>query len=215
MNIRYLILLLLVVTPLRLAAFDAEAFLLAIRLVESNDQEAPPPGAYGEQGAYQFRRMVWKQHTSSPFTQARNRSVADVIAVRHMNWIKKYLERNGVQATPYNIAMAWNAGIGNVTRGTSPQHSRDYAKRVTNLMACYTTVPKPEKKPSSPRIQITLGDTNSDTINVEFKTYKREVAINEPHIRVPGTIPKISLNGNDDIEPFRNSHKIIVASNES
>ncbi len=126
-----------------------EAFLGATRLRESNNQDWMT-GRFGERGSYQFRRSTWRLHTSASFDLAYNRAVADSIAHRHYKWLVKTLERNGVAATPYNIACAWNGGAGAVARGTVSRAAREYGECVNNLTAEFlqrqarTTVkPKP------------------------------------------------------------------------
>ena len=67
------------------------------------------------------------------FNEALDRRRSDEVAVRHYDWLKTSLERNGLEATVYNIALAWNAGIGAVVSGRVPAVSRDYASRVENI----------------------------------------------------------------------------------
>ncbi len=76
-------------------------------------------------------------HTQVPFSRAVDRSVSDVVAVKHYEWLKRNLEAGGVQATSYNIALAWNSGLNAVIRGRSPQVSHEYAQRAVNLAASF------------------------------------------------------------------------------
>lgn len=108
------------------------ATLEAIHKLE-NPQNSPRPGRHGELGAYQFRSATWRMHTTMPFSQAIDRASSDVVAVKHYEWIKRSLEEARVAPTPYNIALAWNGGIGAVIAGRSPRVSHDYAQRATNL----------------------------------------------------------------------------------
>ena len=105
----------------------------AIRLVESGDRYDSPRGKAGEVGAYQFQLMVWRQYTSAPFSKAETR-YADTIASRHYSWIAHRLQANGVEPASWNIAAAWNSGVGRVVSGRVPFAARDYATRVVNLM---------------------------------------------------------------------------------
>jgi hypothetical protein len=109
------------------------AMLSGIRVVETQDQLHPPRGKLGERGPYQFRRSTWRMHTSSSFELAENREVADVVAKRHYAWIETQLAAHGIEASPYNVAVAWNAGVNGVIRGTAPAGSHDYANRVLNI----------------------------------------------------------------------------------
>jgi hypothetical protein len=106
----------------------------AIHWIE-NPHDSPLPGPNGELGPYQFRESTWKMYTRLPFARARDRTASDEIAVRHYEWLKRALVRNGLAPTPFNIGLAWNAGIGAVLRGNAPAASVDYATRVNDLSA--------------------------------------------------------------------------------
>lgn len=116
------------------SAADRWETLQAIHWVE-NPHSSTRPGSHGELGPYQFRQTTWKMHTKQPFHLANDRQVADQVAVAHYEWLKAGLIRNGIKATSYNIAMAWNAGLSSVINGRAPARSRDYASRVTNLVS--------------------------------------------------------------------------------
>lgn len=120
----------------RAGADDRWETLRAINWVE-NPTNHTRTGRHGELGPYQFRPATWRMHTRKPFRHAVERQAADAVAVKHYEWIKRTLENAGVDATPYNIAMAWNTGVGNVLRGRVPQVSYDYATRVTNLVQTF------------------------------------------------------------------------------
>lgn len=114
------------------ANFRADT-LQAINWVE-NPSNDPRPGKFGELGAYQFRAATWQMHTQRPFADAIKRQYSDEVAVLHYEWLKSSLAKAGVEPSPYNIALAWNAGLGAVVRGRAPAVSHDYAQRVTNLV---------------------------------------------------------------------------------
>lgn len=78
-------------------------------------------------------------HTSAPFEHALDRSVSDVVAVKHYEWLKRGLEAAGLSATPYNIALAWNGGLAAVITGRSPLMAHDYARRAVNLVTVFET----------------------------------------------------------------------------
>ena len=105
----------------------------AIHRVE-NPLNLTRPGKFGELGAYQFRIGTWKMHTDLPFENALNRAQAEEVAIKHYEWIKRGLARNGLPQTPYNIALAWNGGLGSVIRGRLTPGAKDYAERVSNLV---------------------------------------------------------------------------------
>jgi hypothetical protein len=115
------------------SASDRWETLQAIHWIE-NPTESVAPGRFGELGAYQFRRTTWQKHTKQPFHLATNRAESDKVAVAHYEWIKRGLERNGIDASPFNIALAWNAGLSAVVEHRVPSVSRGYASRVVNLV---------------------------------------------------------------------------------
>jgi hypothetical protein len=84
-------------------------------------------------------------HTSSSFELAENREVANTVAKRHYAWIEAQLRANGIESSPYNVALAWNAGVNAVIRGAAPAVAHDYATRVINVAsAILDEAPKPQ-----------------------------------------------------------------------
>lgn len=124
------------VFSLTAVADDRWETLRAINWVENPTNHARV-GRFGELGPYQFRPTTWRMHTKRPFNQATERDAADEVAVRHYEWIKRSLQDAGVDASPFNIAMAWNSGVTNVLKGRVPEVSYDYATRVTNLVQTF------------------------------------------------------------------------------
>jgi hypothetical protein len=114
------------------AASERWETLQAIHLLE-NPNDTDRPGSLGELGAYQFREQTWKMHTSAPFSLALDRRVSDAVAVKHYDWLKSALERRGVEATPFRIALAWNAGLAAALGARPSPAAVDYATRVANL----------------------------------------------------------------------------------
>ena len=117
--------------PSSLGATERWETLEAIHWIE-NPRNSQEPGRYGELGAYQFREVTWRMHTSVPFARANDRKASDQVAVRHYEWLKSGLVRAGIEITPYTIALAWNGGLTAVVRGTISESTRDYADRVSN-----------------------------------------------------------------------------------
>jgi hypothetical protein len=113
-------------------AASRSATLEAIHKLE-NPRNSPKPGRHGELGAYQFRSMTWRMHTSLPFRNALDRGTSDEIAIKHYEWIKRGLETARVPATPYYIALAWNGGLAAAVSGRSPRVAHEYAQRAANL----------------------------------------------------------------------------------
>ena len=116
-----------------LAAAERTQVLLAIHQVE-NPANLTRPGPRGELGAYQFRRGTWRMHSQEPFSRANERAVADEVAVKHYEWIKRGLIRAGMEPNAFNIALAWNSGLQAVTSHRAPRASHRYAQRVANLV---------------------------------------------------------------------------------
>jgi len=102
-------------------------------MVESGNIYNCPPGRFGEQGPYQFRREVWNQYTRAPFARART-SFADEVAIQHYQWIATRLRSHGIAPTSWRVAAAWNGGVESVVSGRVPRATRDYASRVVNLV---------------------------------------------------------------------------------
>jgi hypothetical protein len=110
--------------------------LRAINLVE-NPTNQTQVGRFGELGPYQFRPATWRMHTDKPFRLAIQRDVADEVAVKHYEWIKRMLDQAGIEPNAFNIAMAWNCGLGAVVQGRVPSVTYNYAQRVSNLVEKY------------------------------------------------------------------------------
>lgn len=134
-HVRYVFLLLAALAIGGGAAFASERWetLQAINWVE-NPHNSTRVGPRGELGPYQFRPSTWRMHTNKPFALAVERQAADEVAVRHYEWLKRGLKSNGIDATPYNIALAWNAGLDRVVNGRAPASAQEYASQVSNLV---------------------------------------------------------------------------------
>lgn len=111
-------------------ALDREAFLWAIRQVETGD-DPHLVGTRGERGAYQFSWSTWRQHTRHAFIEAHG-PFAHEVALRHLRWIEQHLVVFA-EPTVVRLAEVWNAGLTNVRRGHVPAATQDYARRVEAL----------------------------------------------------------------------------------
>ncbi len=169
---------------LKAGADDRWETLRAINWVE-NPTNHTRMGRFGELGPYQFRAATWRMHTKKSFQLANQRETADAVAIQHYEWIKRTLGQAGIDASPFNIAMAWNSGVDNVLNGRAPSVSYDYAQRVTNLVhtfkrnaprATVAAVPAVEIKrpvigmvhfavlPDAPRFEIVLPPPAPDPV---------------------------------------------------
>jgi hypothetical protein len=132
-------------------ASDRWETLRAINWVE-NPTNQTQVGRFGELGPYQFRPATWRMHTQKPFRQAIQREVADEVAIKHYEWIKRTFEQAGVEPNVFNIAMAWNCGADAVISGRAPAVSYHYAERVANLVETLKerTRAEPTTEPTAP-----------------------------------------------------------------
>ncbi|HEX3728505.1 MAG TPA: hypothetical protein VHV47_01785 [Opitutaceae bacterium] len=112
------------------------ATLEAIHNLE-NPYDRSTPGRYGELGPYQFRETTWRQYSHEPFAHALNRCSSDQVAIACYERLKSVLVQHGLRPTAYNIALAWNGGIGAALNGHPSHAARDYAERASNLAADY------------------------------------------------------------------------------
>jgi len=135
-----LVLLSLAAVPTALAWERADV-LSAIHQVE-NPFNTLRVGSRGELGPFQIRPIVWNTHTQKPFPLAADPVEAQIIAELHYEWIKRGLERNGMEVSPYHIGLVWNAGLNATVNGRATEFSRYYAQRVANLVE-YATAPQP------------------------------------------------------------------------
>jgi len=54
--------------------------------------------------------------------------------LNNLRWLKRQLARKGIPASPFNLALCWNAGLTGATTGKAPVSSYEYARRmVANL----------------------------------------------------------------------------------
>jgi len=116
------------------SASERWATLEAIHQLE-NPRNSPEPGQLGELGPYQFREQTWRMYTQAPFIKALDRQSSDAVAVRHYDWLRGELERRGIEASAFRIALAWNGGIGAALDKHPGASVVDYATRAANLAA--------------------------------------------------------------------------------
>jgi hypothetical protein len=139
-------------------AWERGDVLEAIHQVE-NPNNTMRIGRRGELGPFQFRPVVWRMYTQKPFSLAADQAEAQTVAELHFDWIRRGLERNKIEVTPYFIGLAWNAGLHATLNGRASATSQYYAQRVANLVEHATkpavveptaTVEKIEVAPQTP-----------------------------------------------------------------
>lgn len=156
-----------------LSAAERDETLRAINWVE-NPTNHTRRGSKGELGPYQFRSQTWRLHTSRSFSLAVVREHADEVAIKHYEWLKRELREAGIEPTPFNIALAWNSGLGAVIRGQVPTVSYHYAERVSNLVesqhaqravAAATARSRPDPAPAVPTFALAAGTSESPAVS--------------------------------------------------
>lgn len=106
--------------------------LWALALVETPHGVPARPGPAGETGRWQLTPAV--RHDRGAELRARGEAVTDeAIAREQLLWLARGLERRGVPVTPFNLAVAWNAGLNRYTSGKAPVRAYEFARRVENL----------------------------------------------------------------------------------
>jgi len=183
-------------------ADDRWETLRAINWVE-NPTNHTRPGKYGEMGPYQFRSGTWRMHTRRPFSQAIQREAADEVAVAHYEWIRASLQKAGVDATAFNIAMAWNSGVSNVIKGRAPRVSYNYAQRVVNLVHTFkeqqaepAPVPSEEAVASVTPVVIPSLDQTALTFSLVPNAPKFEVVV-----APPAPLPTVFTDRTSEVTP--------------
>lgn len=125
------------------AALQRPAFLNGIAQLETGTIDVGRPcvkiGRRGERSAWQISPEVWREYCEASFTRASSDSrLAAMVAAAHLEWLRLSLEQKGRPATPYNLALAWNAGLGAVLTGKAPPGAHDYAARADALYESLT-----------------------------------------------------------------------------
>lgn len=100
----------------KLTASQDLKLLDAIAQVESGG-DAGAIGPCGSRGLYQLSELVWQQHApkSWPYSAAHNPARAQSVALTHLQWLRKELEKDpeiGVgNVTNHHLASAWLRGV--------------------------------------------------------------------------------------------------------
>lgn len=112
-------------------------FLWALAMVETPHGVPTEPGPFGETGRWQLVPAVRSDRTRE--LVARGERVSErSLAAAQVRWIERTLTAEGVDPLPFNIALAWNAGLHQATRGRAPVSAYHFAARVVNLTAYAT-----------------------------------------------------------------------------
>jgi hypothetical protein len=124
------LLLCLVLLAIPAWAVDRTRVLGAIAMVETGSTGVKM-GAAGEYTRYQILPATWVRFSTKSMRWATQAEV-DRVAHLLLEEIMQSLKSRRMAVTPYNIALAWNGGVGSL--GTRPPTRRsDYAERVNNI----------------------------------------------------------------------------------
>jgi hypothetical protein len=115
---------------------DRLKLMRAIAEVESGTKDIDVPfkgtGKKGERSAFQITEKVWKEYTTESFKKASfDASLAQTIALMHLQRLQTLIEADLHAATPFVLAAVWNGGLGALR---SPHKTTElYAKRVAAI----------------------------------------------------------------------------------
>jgi hypothetical protein len=115
----------------KLSASDDLFFLQAISAVESGDCDTAV-GPCGAVGRFQMLPTTWAQHTDWPVSDATKRLRAEIVALRHLQWLKKAMDTD----VYWSLAAGWKSGAyyNRKTETNEQMLARiDYANRVVSL----------------------------------------------------------------------------------
>jgi hypothetical protein len=113
------------------AGVDVERLVDALREREGYRGK---PGALGEQGPWQLMPSTWAMHMPGrPISEARDAVQARVCALRHVRWLQAELARRCVDASVFNLAAAWNAGLASYVSGRAPVRAYRFAADVVAI----------------------------------------------------------------------------------
>lgn len=77
------------------------------------------PGPKGELSRYQITEIVWRQHSTEPFAQARIESKARDVALAHLEWLAAQIRRAGQRVTVERLATCWHFGASHARRSSA------------------------------------------------------------------------------------------------
>lgn len=107
------------------AATDAQI----IQAIEMTEDSYGRIGRAGEIKASQLSPATVRDHGTDPLANLR--------------WLKRQLARKGVDLSPFNLALCWNAGLTCATTGRAPTSSYRYAARMVANLERISGVPDP------------------------------------------------------------------------
>lgn len=207
--ITQILLLVFVLTfTIKATADDRWETLRAINWVE-NPTNHTRTGRFGELGPYQFRPTTWRMHSKRPFSQAIQREAADEVAVMHYEWIKQELEKAGVDASPFNIAMAWNSGVSNVINGRVPGVAYNYAERVTNLVHTFKQRAKAPATAVAAMAAPEAAPVSAPKFSLEMPKVSFAVLSDAPKFEIapPAPVEELVVYTDHESDPVEASHR--------
>lgn len=84
-------------------------------------------------GALQWTQVAWREETSRPYSQARDRAMSVPLAEQRLRRLAELLLEGGVEPSPYFLACAWRRGLEGAYLRARKNIADDYAWRARNL----------------------------------------------------------------------------------
>lgn len=101
-------------------------------LVETPNGVPARPGPFGETGRWQLTDDV--RHDRGAELRARGEAITDeAIAREQVRWLARQLVAHGIDPSPFNVALAWNAGLTRVLEAKAPERAYRFARKVERL----------------------------------------------------------------------------------
>lgn len=111
-------------------------FLYCFAQMETGNGVPYKPGAHRERGRWQLTEAVRIDRTRDLLAKGYKGTIHDeTLAAAQVEWIYERLVANGcAHPTPFDIGLAWNAGVHGKLSGTAPNSAYDYAARFSALV---------------------------------------------------------------------------------
>lgn len=108
---------------------EIDSILKVIAEVETGGNDLAV-GDSGERSRYQFKSLTWYMHTDACFiTESAYPNVSKQVAIAHLNYLIKNLNKRKIRPTVFRLAVCWNKGL----EGGIKVHYSTYANRIVNL----------------------------------------------------------------------------------
>ena len=109
------------------------ALVLALAMVETPNGIPVRPGPYGETGRWQLRPGTRADREHDLRRRGILHPTDETLATEQVLWLQRSLRFIAIEPNAFNVALAWNAGLWQATRGRAPVSAYGFAGRVTAL----------------------------------------------------------------------------------